>query len=133
MDVPADGVECEDLEKVIVAGDPEKFFQVGAKLPLQEKARLLEFLRANVDVFAWNPYEAPGVDPNFICHRLNVNPAVMPKRQPPRRLSKEHAKAVRSEVAKLKQAGAIKEVFYPQWLANMVVVKKKRLESGGCA
>ena len=26
---------------------------------------------------------------------------------------------------KLKQAGAIKEIFYPQWLANIVVVKKK--------
>ena len=113
MDVPVDGVECEDLERVIVAGDPEKFFQVGAKLPLQEKGRLLEFIRANVDVFAWNPYEAPGVDPNFICHRLNVNLAVVPKRQPPRRPSKEHAEAIRSEVAKLKQAGAIKEVFYP--------------------
>ena len=39
--------------------------------------------------------------------------------------SKEHAEAVREEVAKLKQAGAIKEVFYPEWLANTVVVKKK--------
>ena len=26
---------------------------------------------------------------------------------------------------KLKKAGAIKEVFYPEWLANMVVVRKK--------
>ena len=26
---------------------------------------------------------------------------------------------------KLKRAGAIKEVFYPEWLANTVVVKKK--------
>ena len=26
---------------------------------------------------------------------------------------------------KLKQAGAIKEVFYPEWLVNTVVVKKK--------
>ena len=55
-----------------------------------------------------------------------MNPAVLPRRQPPRRPSKEHAEAIRSEVAKLKQAGAIKEVFYPQWLANMVVVKKKK-------
>ena len=60
-------MECEDLEKVIVADDPEKFFRVGAKLPLQEKASLLEFLRANVDVFAWDLYEAPAVDPSFIC------------------------------------------------------------------
>ena len=113
------------MERVIVTDDPERFFQVGAKLPLQEKERLLEFLRENVDVFAWSPYEAPGVDLNFIYHRLNVNPSVILKRQPLRRPSKEHAEAVRSEVAKLKQAGAIKEVFYPQWLANTVVVKKK--------
>ncbi|XP_030970347.1 uncharacterized protein LOC115990681 [Quercus lobata] len=114
LEVPSNGVECEELEKAVIADDPEKFFRVGANLPSQEKANLLEFLRANVDVFAWDPYEAPGVDPNFICHRLNVNPSVVPKRQPPRRPSKEHAEAVRSEVAKLKQAGAIEEIFYPQ-------------------
>ena len=78
--MPTNGVECEDLEKAIVADDPEKFFRVGAKLPLQEKVNLLEFLRANVDVFAWDLYEAPGVDPSFICHRLNVNPAAVPRR-----------------------------------------------------
>ena len=32
---------------------------------------------------------------------------------------------VNEEVNKLKKAGAIKEVFYPEWLANTVVVKKK--------
>ena len=31
----------------------------------------------------------------------------------------------KGEVNKLKQAGAIKEIFYPKWLANIVVVKKK--------
>ena len=54
-----------------------------------------------------------------------MNPSVTPKKQPPRRPSNEHVKAIKSEVIKLKQAGAIKEVFYPQWLANTVVVKKK--------
>jgi len=76
-------------------------------------------------VFAWDAYDAPGVDPSFICHHLNVNPSSTPKKQPPRRPSKEHASAVRDEVAKLKRAGAIKEVFYPEWLANTVVVRKK--------
>ena len=86
---------------------------------------MVEFLKENVDVFAWSAYEALGLDPNFICHHLNVNPSITPKRQPPRRSLKEHAEAVRNEVAKLKQAGAIKEVFYPQWLSNTMVVKKK--------
>ena len=85
----------------------------------------MDLLRRNVDVFAWNAYETPGLDSNFICHHLNVNPSITPKRRPPRRLSKEHVEAVKSEVTKLKQAGAIKEVFYLQWLANTVVVKKK--------
>ena len=76
-------------------------------------------------MFAWDAYEAPGVDPNFICHHLNINPSVASKKQPPRRPSKEHANAVRDEVMKLKKAGAIKEVFYLVWLANTVVVKKK--------
>ena len=54
-----------------------------------------------------------------------MNPSITPKRQPPRGPSKEHVEAIKSEVTKLKQAGAIKKVFYPQWLANTVVVKKK--------
>ena len=73
----------------------------------------------------WVAYEAPRVDPNFICHHLNVNPSITPKKQPPRHPSKEHADAIRNEVTKLKRAEAIKEVFYPEWLANTVVVKKK--------
>ena len=94
-------------------------------MPLLEKEQLVDFLRKNVDVFAWDAYEAPGVDPNFICHHLNVNPSITPRRQPPQRLSKEQVETVKNEVTKLKQVGAIKEVFYPQWLANTVVVKKK--------
>ena len=53
------------------------------------------------------------------------NPSVTPKKQPSWRSSKDHSDAVRDEVKKLKQVGAIKEVFYPEWLANTVVVKKK--------
>ena len=118
-------VKCEDLVKVTIGDDPKKFFQIGSQLPQQEKNELIEFLRQNIDVFAWNTYEAPRVDPEFICHHLNVNPLVVPKKQPLRRPSKEHAETVQEEVAKLKQAGAIKEVFYPEWLANTIVVKKK--------
>ena len=83
-------MKCEDLDKVIIGDDPERFFQVGAQLPLQEKEELVELLRRNVDVFAWDAYEAPGLDPKFICHHLNVNPSVTPKKQSPWRLSNEH-------------------------------------------
>ena len=72
--------KCEDLEKVVVGNDPKKFFQVSYQLPPQGREELTEFLRKNVDVFAWNAYETLGVDPNFIFHLLNVNPSVTPKK-----------------------------------------------------
>ena len=56
---------------------------------------------------------------------MNVNPSITPRKQPPRRSSEDHYEAVKNEATKLKQAGAIKEVFHPEWLANTVVVKKK--------
>ena len=62
--------------------DSEKFFQVGLELPPQEKQELIDFLRENVDVFAWDAYEASGVDPDFMFHHLNVNPSITPKKQP---------------------------------------------------
>ena len=120
-----DEVKCEDLEKVAIGIDLQKFFQVGSELPPQKKEELIGFLRKNAEVFMWDTYEAPEVDPSFIYHHLNVNPSVTPKKQPPQRPSKEHANTIRDEVMKLKKAGAIKEVFYPEWLANTVVVKKK--------
>ena len=113
------------MVKVIIGDNLEKFFQIGFQLPHQEEEELIEFLRRNIDVFAWNSYEAPGVDPKFICHHLKVNPLITPRKQPPQRLSKEHAEVVREEVTMLKQAGAIKEIFYFEWLANTVVVKRK--------
>ena len=65
------------------------------------------------------------MDSSFICHHLNVNPSVTPKKQPIRCSSKDHSIVVKDEVIELKQAGAINEVFYPEWLANILVVKKK--------
>ena len=104
----------QDLEKVVVGDDPEKFFQVRAQLPPQEKEELIEFLKRNVDVFTWNAYKASGVDPSFICHYLKVNPSVVPKKQPHQRSSKDHSEVVKDEVTKLKHAEAIKDVFYPE-------------------
>ena len=110
---------------MVVGSDAGKFFQIGVKLPPKEKEELVEFLKRNINVFAWDAYDAPGIDPAFICHHLNVNPSITPKKQSSQHSFREHANAIREEVMKLKHVGAIKEVFYPEWLANIVVVKKK--------
>ena len=51
-----EGVKGEELEKVIIDTDEEKYFQIRVQLPLQEKEELLAFLRKNVDIFALSTY-----------------------------------------------------------------------------
>ena len=114
IDKPAKDAKCEDLVKVVIGDDSEKFFQIGSQLPHQEREELIGFLKRNINVFAWNAYEAPGVDPEFICHHLKVNSLITPRKQPPWRPSREHAEAAREEMTRLKQAGAINEVLYPE-------------------
>ena len=80
MDAVLEEAKCEELEKVVIGDDNEKLFQVGAQLPPKKKEELIVFLKENIDVFAWSAYKAPGVDPNFICHYLNVNSAVIPQK-----------------------------------------------------
>ena len=123
--VVVEGTKCEQLEKVVIKEDEDKFFQVGAWLPPREMQQLMDFLRKNIDVFTWSAYDAPGIDSDFICHHLNVNSFAIPKKQSHWHSSREHSDAVKGEVLKLNRARAIKELFFLEWLANIVVVKKK--------
>ena len=65
-----------------------------------------------------------GIDPTVITHRLNTNPSFKPIKQKRRSFAPERQKAINEEVGKLLQEGAIREVEYPEWLANVVLVKK---------
>ena len=72
------------------------------------------------------PFEALRVDPKFFCHKLNVDSKCTLKKLKLRRSSDIHSDTIKEEVDKLKGVGAIKKVFYLKWLANIVVVKKKK-------
>ena len=66
----------------------------------------------------------PGIDPNVITHCLNVHPYSKPVRQRKRVFAPERDNAIKEEVQKLTLAKFIQEVYYPNWLANVVIVKK---------
>ena len=116
---------AEKLVKVKILPDIDKYFQIGTSMKSHDKVEILLFLMQNVDVFAWSPYEVPEVDLEFIVHKLNVDPSFPPKKQKPRRAAKEHVDAIKLEVQRLKEVGVIREIFFSEWLANTVVVKKK--------
>ena len=85
---------------------------------------LVGFLRMNQDVFAWSHEDMPGIDLSIIVHRLNVNPDSPPVRQKKQVFAQKRDKAVAEEVRKLLEVGFIREVYYPDWLANVVMVRK---------
>ncbi|XP_074574021.1 uncharacterized protein LOC141830496 [Curcuma longa] len=65
-----------------------------------------------------------GVPPSVAVHRLNVLPDSRPIKQKRRHFGPEQNKVIREEVQKLLKAGHIKEVHFPTWLSNVVLVPK---------
>ncbi|XP_058228070.1 uncharacterized protein LOC131336300 [Rhododendron vialii] len=115
----------EDLVRIPIDEDGTRFFLVGSELNEAERGHLVQFLKDNIEVFAWTPYDMPGASPDVIKHSLNVDPGLRPIVQKPRRASVTHADAVNEEVERLLDAEAIREVKYPTSLANPVVIWKK--------
>ena len=66
----------------------------------------------------------PGIDPSVIVHRLNVSPSFPSIRQKKRVFAPEQDQAIVEEIHKLQEVSFIREVYYPDWLANVVMVKK---------
>ncbi|CAL8996497.1 unnamed protein product [Prunus brigantina] len=98
--------------------------RIGTSLSQELRSDLIAFLRLNSEVFAWSYNDMPGISPDIISHRLSINPAVRPVRQKRRAYDPERYEAMKAEVDKLSTIGFIKEVDYPTWLANVVMIRK---------
>ncbi|KAG7579052.1 Reverse transcriptase domain [Arabidopsis thaliana x Arabidopsis arenosa] len=120
------------IEVVLEENKPDRKVRIGATLTGKIKEALIELLRKNKTSFAWSAADMPGIDPSIICHELNVDPSFNPVKQKRRKLEVERAKAVNDEVDKLFKIGSIREVQYPEWVANTVVVKKKNGKDRVC-
>jgi hypothetical protein len=86
---------------------------------------LIDFLRANGDIFAWSPSDILGIPREVAEHSLDIVPHSRAVQQRLRRFDEEWCRAIGVEPRKLLEARFIKEVFHPMWLANPVLVKKK--------
>ena len=73
----------------------------------------------------------PGVPRELAEHKLHIRSGSKPVKQPLRRFSEDKRRAIGEEITKLLTAGFIMEVFYPEWLANLVLVLKK-IRPGAC-
>ena len=102
----------------------ERYTRVGADLEGKNKKDLVQFLRKNIDIFAWSYEDMPGIDLGVITHCLNICLSFKPVRQKKKVFAPKKDNAIKEEVQKLIAAKFIQEVYYPDWLANVVMVKK---------
>ncbi|XP_074376769.1 uncharacterized protein LOC141718283 [Apium graveolens] len=96
MPMEKTGPTEDTIEIPVDEKDPSKVLRIGSQLAPRLKEGLSIFLLANLDVFAWSLSDMVGIDPEIMCHRLNIDP--------------KH------------KGGSIK--MKGQWLANPVLVKK---------
>jgi len=68
---------------------------------------LVDFLRANTDVFAWTPSDMPGIPREVAEHSLDIRAGSKPVKQRLRRFDEEKYQAIGEEIHKLLAAGFI--------------------------
>ena len=104
---------------------PNQIVKIGAALPAYQKEAIIKCLKENSDCFAWSHRDMKGRSPEVITHKLNVDPNVKSVKQKRRKFTPERNQIINEEVEKLLDTGKIREVKYPDWLANVVVISKK--------
>ena len=70
---------AQELEDVnLIEGDTTKVTKIGAGLDSTLKDKIVDFLKQNLDIFAWTHEDMPGINNKVIEHRLNVDPTRKP-------------------------------------------------------
>jgi hypothetical protein len=78
----------------------------------------------NVGVFAWQHNDMQGIPRSEVEHHLNTYKWLEPVKQKKRSIGPERSRAACEETRKLLKAGIVREVWYPTWIFNPVMVRK---------
>ncbi|XP_075479273.1 uncharacterized protein LOC142520159 [Primulina tabacum] len=126
-----DGVEgggevhfvAEEEQEVVEVG-PGQQIRVARDLSASTRVSLINCLKANIHMFAWSQQELTGISPLIAEHQLNILPGSHPVRQKKRHFGPEKDKVIDEQVKELLKAGHIREIQFPSWLSNVVLVPK---------
>jgi hypothetical protein len=116
VDQPKPVLLCDDVAEHRV------FF--GSQLTSEQESNIRRFPFHKKDVFAWSTNDLCVVNRSVIEHALNVDPSVRPRKQKLQMMFEDKAEGLIAKVKRLLSAGDIREVVYPEWFANIVMVKK---------
>ena len=62
----------------LVEGETAKMTKIGTTLSPKIRTRFVQFLKENLDIFAWSHEDMLGISPRVIEHKLNVDPEKKP-------------------------------------------------------
>ncbi|RDY08522.1 hypothetical protein CR513_07238, partial [Mucuna pruriens] len=90
----------EDLKEVQIGTKPSERIRVRGSLEVEEEKKIVRFLIENWDIFAWTPEDMPGIDVDFLCHRLSVAMGAHLVSQKKRKLGEEKRRSTKDKTSK---------------------------------
>ena len=75
--------------------EPTKVLKIGKNLSEEIREAISEFLKLNLDVFAWTHSSMEGIDSSIMSHHLNIDPGRKPVRQKRRAMDAERYQALK--------------------------------------
>ncbi|KAG8376177.1 hypothetical protein BUALT_Bualt09G0036100 [Buddleja alternifolia] len=60
--------------RILGRGNSEKTTRIGSQMLEKLEMMMIDFLRKNAEMFAWQASNFKGIEPKAIMHRLNIDP-----------------------------------------------------------
>ena len=104
--------------------NPSRVVKIGSELGESIKGELVKCLQSHANIFVWSYEDMLRIDRGIACHKLAIKKGASPVRQKMRCFNQERYETIKAEVEKLLKVGFIREVKYPEWISNVVLIKK---------
>lgn len=98
--------------------------KISSKLYDEVREKLIELFSASKDVFAWSHENMPVIEPTMASYELNIDIDMRPIKQKKRTFNPKQYQVMGKQVKKLLKTSVIEEFNYPEWLVNVVLVKR---------
>lgn len=84
----------EDIETFQICRESHMWTKIDKRMEDLVQNEVEQLLFGNADLFAWSASDRPGIDPNFIFHKLSIFPKAKPIAQRKCKLREEKRKVV---------------------------------------
>jgi len=65
-----------EIKEIFIEG---KKLRIGGDLNLEQEQQIVQVLKNNLSSFTWSVADMTGIDPDFLCNKLNINASAKPK------------------------------------------------------